>query len=90
MRILETGFGDSKESFIEKRFQNGVNIIFSDDNNKGKTLVLQGLMFSLGNEPIFPSGFNYQDYMFYSKIEINNGSSSFQVGRFKDNFPHLK
>ncbi|MGZ3802542.1 MAG: hypothetical protein ACXVCL_20455 [Bdellovibrio sp.] len=69
MIVLETGFGDATEAFLENRISPGVNIIFSDDNNKGKTLVIQGLMYSMGNEPIFPSGFNHRNYMFYSKIE---------------------
>jgi hypothetical protein len=77
MRVLETGFGNSKEAFLEKRILPGVNIIFSNDNNKGKTLVVQGLMYSLGNEPIFPSGFDHHNYMFYSKIEIDGKEWSF-------------
>ncbi len=72
MIVLETGFGDSEEAFLENRITPGVNIVFSDDNNKGKTLVFQGLMYSLGNEPIFPSGFNYRNYYFYSKIKFDN------------------
>ncbi|WP_415898023.1 hypothetical protein [Neptuniibacter sp. QD57_21] len=70
MRIKMVAFGDSGEAFIEKRFKDGVNIIFSDDNNRGKTLVMQGLMFSLGYEAIFPSSFEYNEKYFYSKIEV--------------------
>jgi hypothetical protein len=77
MKILEIGFGDSTEAFIENRITPGVNIIFSDDNNKGKTLVFQGLMYSMGNDPIFPSGFNYRNYFFYSKIENDGKEWSF-------------
>lgn len=69
MRILKTGCGNTKEAFIEDRFTNGVNVVFSNDNNKGKTIMFQGLMFALGNEPIFPSGFNYKNYYFYTSIE---------------------
>lgn len=57
MKIKKVAFGDLQQSFVEDRFHDNVNIIFSDDNNKGKTLVFQGLMFSIGNEPIFPAGF---------------------------------
>ena len=36
MRILKTGCGNTQESFIEDRLTDGVNVIFSNDNNKGK------------------------------------------------------
>ena len=71
MIIKEIGFGNTTEAYIENRFENKVNIIFSDDNNKGKTIVMQGLMYSIGYESIFPSGFDYKEYYFYSKLEIN-------------------
>jgi len=69
--IKKIAFGNTKEAFIEKRIENKVNIIFSNENNKGKTLLIQGLLYSIGNEPIFPSGFNYLDCYFFSQIEIN-------------------
>lgn len=59
MKIKKFAFGDKDTAFIEDRFGDLVNIIFSDDNNKGKTLVLQGIMYALGNDPIFPAGFDY-------------------------------
>lgn len=71
MKILKTGCGNTQESFIEDRFTDGVNVIFSNDNNKGKTIIFQGMMYALGNEPIFPSGFNYKSYYFYTSIEHN-------------------
>lgn len=71
MRINKIAFGDKEEAFVESRLQNGLNVIFSDDNNRGKTLVMQGLMFSLGYESIFPSSFNYKEKYFYSEIEVN-------------------
>lgn len=69
MKIKKIAFGNEISSFIEDRITDGVNIIFSDDNNRGKTLVMQGLMYSLGYEAIFPSSFNYRDQYFYSQIE---------------------
>ncbi len=69
--IKKIAFGNTKEAFIEKRLENKVNIIFSNENNKGKTLLIQGLLYSIGNEPIFPIGFNYLDCFFFSQIEIN-------------------
>lgn len=35
MRIIETGCGNAHEAFIESRFTPGVNVVFSNDNNKG-------------------------------------------------------
>lgn len=47
-------FGNEYEAFIEDRFINGINIIYSDDNNRGKTLVMQGLMFFFRIRCYFP------------------------------------
>lgn len=69
MKILKTGCGNAREAFIEDRFADGVNVVFSNDNNKGKTIIFQGLMYALGNDPIFPSGFEYRLYYFYTCIE---------------------
>lgn len=38
MKILRVAVGNSKEAFIESQFTEGLNIISSDDNNKGKTI----------------------------------------------------
>jgi len=72
MMIIKTcAFGNFEEAFIEERFENKTNIIFSNDNNRGKTLLMQGLMHSLGYDSVFPSGFNYKNYFFYSRFELN-------------------
>jgi hypothetical protein len=75
--IKKIAFGNIQEAYIEKRLSEKVNIIFSNDNNKGKTLLIQGLLFSMGNEPIFPSGFNYLNYYFYSKINVSGQDFEF-------------
>lgn len=72
MIVKEIAFGNISEAYIENRLNDKVNIIFSNDNNKGKTLVMQGLMYSIGYDPVFPSTFNYKEQYFYSKIEINS------------------
>ena len=72
MLIKKIAFGDSEEAFVESRLTDDLNVIFSDDNNRGKTLVMQGLMFSLGYESIFPSSFNHKDKYFYSEVEVDN------------------
>lgn len=77
MLIKKIAFGDSEEAFVESRLSDGLNVIFSDDNNRGKTLVMQGLMFSLGYESIFPSSFNHKDKYFYSQVEIDNVTYEF-------------
>ncbi len=64
--------GNNDEAFIESRFQNKTNIIFSNDNNRGKTIVMQSLMHSIGNESIFPSTFESKNYYFYSSIDFDN------------------
>lgn len=84
MKIKKIAFGNSEEAFIEDRLQDHVNVIYSDDNNKGKTLVIQGLMYCLGNEPIFPAGFEYKKYYFYVCFSLNG--SVFHVVRKNSTF----
>lgn len=84
MIIKKIAIGNESEAFIEDRFTNNLNIIFSDDNNRGKTIVLQGMMYALGNNPIFPESFNYQDYTYILEIEINN--ETFYISRNKNSF----
>lgn len=71
MHVIKLAIGNSKEAFIENRLTPGLNVIYSDDNNRGKTLITQGLMYSIGNPSIFPNGFDYKNYYFYSKIDIS-------------------
>ncbi|HHE0502637.1 TPA: hypothetical protein ACN36P_002559 [Vibrio parahaemolyticus] len=71
MIFKEFAIGNGNESYCEKRFNNNVNVIFSDDNNRGKTLVLQGMFYAIGNNPIWPEGFDYKSYYFYTKLEID-------------------
>lgn len=77
MIIKSIALGNVEEAYVEERLTDGVNIIFSDDNNKGKTLVMQGMMYAMGNQPIFPKGFNYRSYYFYCKAEINGEEIGF-------------
>lgn len=77
MKVKKTAFGNFNEAFIEHNYSDKLNVIYSNDNNKGKTLVIQGLLYALGNTPIFPSGFNYKDYYFYTMIELNGNIYEF-------------
>lgn len=77
MKILKVGFGNRQEAFLEDRFTDGVNIIYSQDNNKGKTLVMQAILYAVGNESIFPSGFDFNNYYFYVEALISNKKYKF-------------
>ncbi|OMF45421.1 hypothetical protein [Paenibacillus amylolyticus] len=80
MIIKKVLVGNEKEAFIEDRFSNKINIISSDDNNKGKTIVIQSIMYALGNDPIFPSSFKYKDYYYAVEFEIEN-IGTISIGR---------
>jgi hypothetical protein len=87
MKIKMFAFGNRKEAFVESRFREKLNIIFSNDNNKGKTLVLQGFMYVLGNEAIFPAGFDQGEYYFYLNVEYKN--TTYKILRRKNTFSVL-
>ena len=69
MKILKVAVGNSSEAYIENNFKDGLNVISSDDNNKGKTIIIQAIMYALGNEPTFPTSFPYQHYYYYVEFE---------------------
>lgn len=73
MIIKKIAFGNAEEAFIEDRITSRFNIICSDDNNKGKTIVMQSALYAIGNEPIFPSSFPYKEYYHYVEIELDSG-----------------
>lgn len=76
MIIQKIAVGNKTEGFIEYSLVDGCNIISSDDNNKGKTIVLQGLMYALGNIPSFPASFNFEDYYYIVDFQIENTNYS--------------
>ena len=84
MRILKVAVGNAHEAYVESRFRDGLNIISSDDNNKGKTIVIQSILYALGNEPTFPTSFNFKHYHYYLEFEINN--RVLQICRSQDGF----
>lgn len=84
MKIIKMGLGNSEEAYIERDFSDGINIIFSDDNNKGKTIVTQSIMYSIGNKPTFPSSFDYKNYYYYLEFEENR--NKFIVVRRGDSY----
>ncbi|MBR5638057.1 MAG: hypothetical protein IKW81_14140 [Pseudobutyrivibrio sp.] len=74
MFIKKVAFGNREEAFVEEGLIDGINIIFSDDNNKGKTVFTQSILHTFGNKSIFPDGFNPEKYMYYVQFEHNNGT----------------
>lgn len=71
MIIKRTAIGNEIEAFVENGYVEGMNIISSDDNNKGKTISIQSMMYALGNDPTFPTTFDYKDYYHYIEFEVN-------------------
>lgn len=45
MKIIKVGLGNTDEAYIESEFSDGINIIYSDENNKGKTIVIQSMLY---------------------------------------------
>jgi hypothetical protein len=85
MIIYKIAIGNNEEAFIHTSFcDNKVNIISSDDNNRGKTILIQSLMYCLGNTPIFPSSFNYKNY--YYIIEFSVKDKYYILCRRKETF----
>ncbi|QAS52323.1 hypothetical protein [Halobacillus litoralis] len=84
MKIHKVAIGNSTEAFIESSFSDTLNIISSDDNNRGKTILVQSMMYCFGNVPTFPSTFNYQDY--YHIVGFSVGNKSYSLCRKKNSF----
>lgn len=84
MKIRKTAVGNRCEAFIESTYSDGINIISSDDNNKGKTIVIQSMMYALGNDPAFPTTFEYKDYYHY--VEFEEAGMVFQLCRANSSF----
>lgn len=84
MIITKVAIGNNERAFVEDRFVNNMNIISSDDNNKGKTILIQGMMYALGNTPTFPVSFDYKSFYFIVEFKINN--KLYKVCRYKDNY----
>lgn len=64
--------GNGVESFVESGFSNGMNVIYSLDNNRGKTILMQGIMFTLGAIPTFPDGFPYREYTYIVDLDCDD------------------
>ena len=84
MIIKKIAVGNREEAFVEDNFTEGVNIISSDDNNKGKTIVIQSMMYAIGNEPTFPTTFEYKKYYYY--IEFEEKEKIYKICRYGENY----
>lgn len=84
MIIKKTAVGNENEAFIESDFSPNFNIISSDDNNKGKTILTQSTMYALGNEPTFPSSFDYKNYYYY--VEFEENKTIYKICRYNNSF----
>ncbi|MDQ0273525.1 hypothetical protein [Cytobacillus purgationiresistens] len=84
MIIKKIAVGNSHEAYIENRLTEELNVISSDDNNKGKTIMIQSLMYCLGSEPVFPSSFKFEEY--YYIIEFEFDRTTYTISRKKDTF----
>lgn len=71
LRIEAFYVGNGVESFVEKDFHQRVNVIWSDDNNVGKTIVMQGIMYVLGVMPSFPKNFPHRNFIFVVDIDVD-------------------
>ena len=77
MLIRKIAVGNSFEAYVENRLRDGLNIIVSDENNKGKTIIIQTALYAIGNEPIFPVSFDFENYYHYVELVLDNGKTLF-------------
>lgn len=84
MIIKSIYIGNKEEAFIEDGFSRGFNILYSDDNNKGKTIVIQSILYCMGNNPVFPASFNHDEYYFILTVELDG--NLYDICRRKNNF----
>ena len=70
IRIKTVYIGNKSESYIQGGFTDGVNIITSEDNHVGKTIVMQSIMFALGADAKFTPSFKQPQYLFIGDIDI--------------------
>lgn len=82
--IKKLYIGNESECYIQGDFTDGLNIISSEDNHVGKTIVMQAMMFALGADPKFPPSLKYKLYLFIIDIDVDGRELS--ILRNKDFF----
>ena len=76
IKIKAVYIGNGAESYIEDRLTDGINVIYSLDNNRGKTVLMQGAMYALGAIPTFPERFPYKEYVYIVDLDIDGNEVS--------------
>lgn len=76
--------GNDDESYIQNGLTEGVNIITSDENHVGKTIVMQSIMYAMGSDAMFPPSFSYKRYVFIVDIDVDGREVS--ILRSRDYF----
>lgn len=76
--------GNETEAYILDDFIDGINIINSDDNHVGKTIVMQSIMFAMGSEAMFPHHFTPKEYVFIIDLDVDGEVIS--ILRSRDTF----
>ena len=76
--------GNEAEAYILDDFIDGINIINSDDNHVGKTIVMQSIMFAMGSEAMFPHNFKPKEYVFIIDLDVDGEAIS--ILRSRDTF----
>lgn len=76
--------GNETEAYILDDFIDGINIINSDDNHVGKTIVMQSIMFAMGSEAMFPHNFRPKEYVFIVDLDVDGEMIS--ILRSRDTF----
>lgn len=71
IKIKAVYIGNGTESYIEDRLTDGINVIYSLDNNRGKTILMQGAMYALGAIPTFPERFPYREYIYIVDLDVD-------------------
>lgn len=71
IKIKAVYIGNGAESYIEDRLTDGINVIYSLDNNRGKTILMQGIMYALGAIPTFPERFPYREYIYIVDLDVD-------------------
>ena len=84
IRVKKLYIGNESECYIQGDFSDGLNIISSEDNHVGKTIVMQAIMFTLGADPKFPPSLKYKQYLFIVDLDVEGHTLS--VLRSKDYF----
>lgn len=84
MIVVKVAFGNCNEAFIENRLRLGVNIIHSNENNRGKTVFVQAMLYAIGNNPVFPATFDYKKYYYY--VEFISNGKIYEICRNNDYF----